>query len=70
MKKGLPDPGRPMPDAWYIKMIAKRLRWANCESREGVIALFCQYWPNSRIGPRAEEFYDRAITSIQEADSQ
>ncbi|MBA7497262.1 hypothetical protein ES702_07874 [subsurface metagenome] len=66
MKSSLPDPTRPMPDAWYVRMMSKRLKWAKCENRESVIALFCQYWPNSRIGPRAEEFYDRAITFLEE----
>jgi len=60
----LPDPNRPRPDEWYIKMIVKRLKWPKCENRETVILIFRQFWP--RLSNRADEFYDRAITFLEE----
>jgi len=62
----LPDPSRPMPDEWYVKMMIKRLVWPKCEDRETVLALFRGYWPDPRISSRAEEFYDRAEAIIAE----
>ena len=63
------SPDKLQPDEWYIKMMIKRLRMPKCEERDQVIALFRTLWPNPKVSNRAEEFYDRALTHIQETDS-
>ena len=61
----LPDQSRPREDSWYIRMIAKRLRWEGCEDRDTVIRLFMALWPELGNSNKVGEFYAQAATLLE-----
>ena len=58
------DPGRPRADAWYVKMMVKRIVAFPCEPRELALKTFRELWP--ALADRAEEFYDTAVRMMEE----